>query len=87
MNVVSAGVDGTYMRKSLLSEDIFGVNADFFLHAFNVENLAVERYLVKIWRNFCKEFLQITTIKPVVKGPLERISCNLHIVLESCFCL
>lgn len=86
MNVVSAGVDGTCMRKSLLSEDMFGVNADFFLHPFNVENLAVERYLAKIRRNFCK-FLQITTIKPVVKGPLERISCNLHIVLESCFCL
>lgn len=86
MNVVSAGVDGTCMRKSLISEDIFGVNADFFLHPFNVENLAVERYLAKIRRNFCK-FLRITTIKPVVKGPLERISCNLHIVLESCFCL
>lgn len=86
MNVVSAGVDGTCMRKSLLSEDMFGVNTDFFLHPFNVENLAVERYLVKIRRNFCK-FLRITTIKPVVKGPLERISCNLHIVLESCFCL
>jgi len=86
MNVVSAGVDGTCMRKSLLSEDMFGVNTDFFLHPFNVENLAVERYLVKIRRNFCK-FLRITTIKPVVKGPLERISCNLHIVSESCFCL